>query len=223
MLLYCILDKWLCGKLPYHEALDFQDELEREQAERMSPSKEYENCQDLFFWRHDGVYQPLLVSAEYGCQEKGYASSCLVRGLLALEHGEKGKDPEEAPKIAEEYFQKGCTKDDLPVCRLITETRRDDSPRDNQDEERIITGILMMGCDMGSEWACGDAAIRFFNEGDYNMARNYSTRGCVMKDRYGNSIPDPRSCQLRKLTLKMLAETAAGTSAVSQIRTVKVK
>ena len=30
MLLYCILDKWLCGKLPYHEALDFQDELERE-------------------------------------------------------------------------------------------------------------------------------------------------------------------------------------------------
>ena len=111
MLLYCILDKWLCGKLPYHEALDFQDELEREQAERMSPSKEYENCQDLFFWRHDGVYQPLLVSAEYGWQEKGYASSCLVRGLLALENmARRGKILRRPQKLPKSIFRRAAPR-----------------------------------------------------------------------------------------------------------------
>ena len=61
----------------------------------------------------------------------------------------------EVRKTAEEYFKKGSAMKDLPVCRPIAENRRDGRTRDLKDEERIITGILMTGCDLGSDLACG--------------------------------------------------------------------
>ena len=142
--------------------------------------------------------------SEENCQ-KGFAPGCLLRGLIALEHGDPGSDPDENRKLAEKFFRQGCENSDLPVCGIIAETRKDDDSRDPADEERVILGILMMGCDIGAEMPCGDAAQRFFEKGDYRMARSYGTKGCAMKDYRGYPFREPRSCQYRKQALEKLA------------------
>ena len=151
-----------------------------------------------------GAYQPHLF--EKLCQE-GYAPGCLARGITALNpKGTADYDPELNRKQAEEFFQKGCAIEDFPVCRLITETRKDDGFRDPQDEERVVTGILMLSCDLGADEVCGDAAMRLFEAGDFQMARGYATKGCAMKNPLGVPYRDPRSCDYRKRALAKLAE-----------------
>ena len=146
--------------------------------------------------------------SEENCQA-GFPPGCLLRGLIALEHGEPGSDPDENRKLAEKFFRQGCAKSDLPVCQLISETRQDDESRSPEDEERVILGILMTGCDIGAEMPCGDAAQRFFEKGDYRMARSYGTKGCAMKDYRGVPFREARSCQYRKLALEKLARENA--------------
>ena len=158
----------------------------------------------------DGIYQTSFLDEI--CQQE-YVPCCLIRGLIALEHGEPGNAPDENRKLAEKFFRQGCAKSDLPVCRTIAETRKDDAFRDPQDEEKVIIGILTMSCEIGAIKACGDAAQRFFEAGDFQMARGYGTRGCAMKDWYGKPFMDPRSCQYRKLALEKLAEAPTGTAA----------
>ncbi|MBQ3682789.1 MAG: hypothetical protein II922_06885 [Succinimonas sp.] len=63
----------------------------------------------------------------------------------------------------------------------------------------MILGILMTGCDIGAEMPCGDAAQRFFEKGDYRMARSCGTKGCAMKNWDGKPFKDPRSCDYRRL------------------------
>ena len=198
------------GHCLLQNAMDLHNDLEREQAERRRPPMENSDCQVLFRVRKLRVYLHAFTEAEISCQQ-GYAFSCIMRGFLALEYGEIMNEMAEARKTAEEYFKKGCAMKDLPVCRVISETRRDGRPRDLHDEARIKTGILIMGCELGSPLACGDAARTVFNAGDYEKARIYGARGCAMKDSKGNSYLDPPSCRYRSLALKKLAETAPGT------------
>lgn len=155
----------------------------------------------------DGVNQSHLLE---GLCEQGYAPGCLARGLTALNPKWKDEyDPVLNRKQAEEFFQKGCQGEEFPVCRLIAETRRDDGTRDLRDEERVVTGLLMQSCDLGAFKACGDAAQRFFEKGDYRMARSYGTKGCAMKNWDGKPFKDPRSCDYRWLALEKLARENA--------------
>ena len=155
----------------------------------------------------EGISQPRQL--EDLCRQ-GYAPGCLARGLTALTpKGADGYDPELNRKEAEDFFRKGCGKEELPICSLIAETRKDDAFRDPENEERVITGILMTSCELGAFKACGEAAMRLFEAGDFQMARRYGARGCAMKDRRGDPFGDPRSCSYRRLALEKLASAAA--------------
>ena len=190
------------------KAMEMHDKVERQEYERRKSNWVNEDFQSIFRMREQGFFQAAFPEAERSCQEKGYTASCLLRGLLALEPGEAQNDPDKDRSIAEEYFQKGCAGEEFPVCRIIAETRRADGPRDPKDEERIITGILMTGCDLSSDLACGEAAMRLFEAGNYKMARSYGTKGCAMRDPRGNPFMNPRSCEYRKLAQEKLAQDA---------------
>ncbi|WP_406039007.1 hypothetical protein [Succinimonas sp.] len=202
----------ICLALGYfliRNAMEMQYKLERKEFESYKSNWINEDFQSVFRMREHGLFQMAFTDAERICQEKGYAASCLLRGLLALDPGDAKNDPETDRAIAEKYFKMGCQGEEFPVCRVISETRRDGRPRETRDEERIITGILMTGCDLGSDLACGDAAMRLFEAGDYRMARSYGTKGCAMRDPRGNPYMNPRSCQYRKLAREKLAGAAA--------------
>ncbi|MBQ3682790.1 MAG: hypothetical protein II922_06890 [Succinimonas sp.] len=47
--------------------------------------------------------------SEENCQA-GFPPGCLLRGLIALEHGEPGSDPDENRKLAEKFFRQGAPR-----------------------------------------------------------------------------------------------------------------
>ena len=213
-LVYCIyvaLIIFIC-MVTYHfmNVMQMQDKAEPLEYEgRQKYLKEFGDYYDAFMTLEHGDFQVSAYFTEKIC-ENGKAVFCLVRGLLALDPGDPKSTPEQDRPIAEEYFKKACAGDAFPVCRLIAETRKDSGAREPRDEERVITGIWMTGCDGRVGRACGHAAMRLFEAGDYKRARSYGTKGCVMKDHKGNPFNDPRSCEYRKLAQEKLAqETSA--------------
>ncbi|MEE3423671.1 MAG: hypothetical protein VZR11_13340 [Succinimonas sp.] len=213
-LVYCIyvaLIIFICmGTYHFMNVMQMQDKAEGlEYEERQKYLKEFGDYYDAFMTLEHGDFQVSAYFTEKIC-ENGKAVFCLVRGLLALDPGDPKSTPEQDRPIAEEYFKKACAGDAFPVCRLIAETRKDSGAREPRDEERVITGIWMTGCDGRVGRACGHAAMRLFEAGDYKRARSYGTEGCVKKDHKANPFNDPRSCEYRKLALEKLAqETSA--------------